>query len=72
MQHPSQQFLWFLIARLDVIKKMRAALNPPNPLWFVYTDISIQVLENSAAEAIGAALLLQPTSHVLRQTHVNH
>ena len=72
MQQPSQQFMWFLIARLDAIKAMRAALKPSNPLVFVYTDISIQVLESSAPAALKAAMLLQPTAHLGHHSHVKH
>lgn len=59
--------MWFLVCRLDAIKKMRAELDCSNPLQFVYTDIAIQMLEGAAQQATRAALLLQPTASSLHR-----
>ena len=67
MQNPSQQFIWFLVCRLEAIKKMRAELGCIEPLQFVYTDIAIQMLEGSTKEATRAALLLQPTATLVHR-----
>ena len=62
MQNPSQQFLWFLITKLDDIRKMRASFGDDKNLGFVYADLAIQVLDNESESARTAALRIQPTT----------
>ena len=64
MQNPSQQFLWFLVAKLEAIQKMRSEFTKER-LDFVYVDLAIQVLENETKDARAAALRIQPTTFQL-------
>ena len=61
MQNASQQFLWFLVTKLEAIRKMRSTLDQGN-LDFVYTDLAIQVLANESDNARAAALRIQPST----------
>lgn len=60
MQSPSQQFLWFLISRIESIKALRAKFDHSS-LAFVYTDLAIQILINQSHEATAAAMTIQPS-----------
>lgn len=61
MQNPSQQFLWFLISKLEAIREMRSRMQS-ELLGFVFVDLAIQVLANESKGAHEAALRIQPTT----------
>lgn len=64
MQNPSQQFLWFLVTKLNTIRRLRSTLDQ-NDLDYVYIDLAIQVLANESGAARAAALRIQPSTSTM-------
>ena len=65
MQNPSQQFLWFLVTKLETIQRLRGKLDQ-GKLDYVYIDLAIQVLANESGVARAAALRIQPSTSAMK------